>query len=84
MITFRVVKEACGWAIRVDERMTAPFWSRDLAISQANALAYAIRCHGACTEVVIEALGLAPEAPADRFRVSRSSRLAVLRRRWTG
>ncbi len=53
MITFRVVKEQHGWAIRMGEGMT-PFWSRDLAIRQANSLAAAIRCHGECAEVIVE------------------------------
>ena len=54
MITFKVVKEPHGWAIRMDDRMVTPFWSRDLAICEANRLALAIRCHGECTEVVVE------------------------------
>jgi hypothetical protein len=41
MITFNVVKEQHGWAIRMDERMITPFWSRDLAIREANCLARA-------------------------------------------
>ena len=55
MITFNVVKEKHGWAIRVGERMTTPFWSRDLAIREANCLAEAIRRHGERTEVIVEA-----------------------------
>jgi len=54
MITFSVVKEQHGWAIRMDERMMTPFWSRDVAIRQANCLAHAIRCHGECAEVTVE------------------------------
>lgn len=54
MITFHVVKEQHGWAIRMDKRMMTPFWSRDLAIREANCLANAIRCHGECAEVIIE------------------------------
>ena len=54
MITFKVVKEPHGWAIRMGERMTMPFWSRDLAVREANCLADAIRCHGECTEVMVE------------------------------
>jgi hypothetical protein len=52
MITFKVVKEQHGWAIRMGERMTMPFWSRDLAVREANSLADAIRCHG--EEVMVE------------------------------
>jgi hypothetical protein len=54
MITFKVVKEQHGWAIRMGEHMTMPFWSRDLAVREANSLADAIRCHGECTEVMVE------------------------------
>jgi hypothetical protein len=61
MITFNVVKEQHGWAIRMGERMTMPFWSRDLAVREANCLADAIRCHGECTEVIIE--GAEPNEP---------------------
>jgi hypothetical protein len=62
MITFYVVKEQHGWAIRIGERMTMPFWSRDLAVREANCLADAIRCHGECTEVMVE--GAEPNEPA--------------------
>jgi len=54
MITFNVVKEKHGWAIRLGEGMTTPFWSRDLAVREANSLAYSIGCHGQHTEVVVE------------------------------
>jgi hypothetical protein len=54
MITFHVVKEEHGWAIWMNDRMVTPFWSRDLAICEANRLAHAIRCHGEYTEVVVE------------------------------
>ena len=65
MITFNAVKEQHGWAIRMDKRMMTPFWSRDLAIREANCLARAIRCHGECAEVIVEdavpiRLGLRP------------------------
>ena len=54
MISFNVVKEQYGWAIRMGECMMTPFWSRELAIQEANCLADAIRCHGECAEVVVE------------------------------
>jgi hypothetical protein len=54
VITYNVVKEPYGWAIRMGDHMTTPFWSRDVAIRQANCLADAIRCHGEYVEVVIE------------------------------
>ena len=54
MITFNVVKETHGWAVRMDQRMTTPFWSRDSAIEEAHGLADAIRRHGECARVVVE------------------------------
>ena len=56
MITFSVVKEQHGWAVRSGTCMMTPFWSRDLAIREANCLADAIRRHGQHTEVVIECI----------------------------
>ena len=67
MITFNVVKERYGWAIRMNERMMTPFWSRDMAIRQANCLADAIRRHGECAEVIVE--GADPAGGLKRSRV---------------
>ena len=69
MITFSVVKERHGWAVRMGQRMTTPFWSRSLAIREANNLARAIRCHGECVEVIVddddvEGRSWSPVAPA--------------------
>ena len=84
MITFNVVKEQYGWAIRMDERMMTPFWSRDLAIREANCLAAAIRCHGEGADVIVE--GADPSEPLKKIKVSSSSRLgaAPAGGRWTG
>ena len=54
MITFTVVKEAHGWAVRTGTRMTMPFWTRDVAVREANCLADALRNHGECAEVIVE------------------------------
>jgi hypothetical protein len=54
MITFKVVKEQHGWAVRMGEQMSTPFWSRVLAIREADRMAAGIRLHGAATEVLIE------------------------------
>lgn len=71
MITFSVVKEQHGWAVRSGACMMTPFWSRDLAIREANCLADAIRRHGQLTEVVIECVeGIVPVAP-ERLRSTR-------------
>lgn len=54
MITFRVVRERHGWAIRTGEEMMTPFWSRELAIREADRMAAGLSRHGALTEVLIE------------------------------
>lgn len=54
VITFNVVKEQYGWAIRLGDRMSTLFWSRDAAVREANCLAQAIRAHGQRTQVVIQ------------------------------
>ncbi len=83
MITFNVVKENHGWAIRMGERMTTPFWSRDRAIQEARCLADAIRCHGECAEVVVE--GDDPNNPAKLIKGLSSSQLdPLLRGHWAG
>ena len=73
MITFSVVREQYGWAIRVGERMKTLFWSRDLAIREASCLADAIRCHGERTEVIVE--GADPNEAFKRKKGSSSARL---------
>jgi hypothetical protein len=70
MITFTVVKEQHGWAIRMGERMVMPFRSRDLAVREATCLADAIRCHGECTEVIVESAE--PNEPARGIKGSNS------------
>ena len=75
MITFDVVKEQHGWAIRMGERMKTLFWSRDLAIREANCLADAIRCHGECAEVIVE--GADPNELPKRIKESSSARQAI-------
>ena len=76
MIIFSVVRETHGWAVRMGQRMTTPFWSRDLAIQEAHGLADAIRSHGQSTRVVIE--GAAPDemrmTANDTRRVGRNAR----------
>ncbi len=54
MITFRVVRERHGWAVRTGEEMLTPFWSRELAIREADRMAAGLTRHGAPTEVLIE------------------------------
>jgi hypothetical protein len=72
MITFNVVKEPHGWAIRMDHRMTTPFRSRDMAVAAANSLADAIRHHGECTEVIVE--GVDASTPSGQIQDPNRSR----------
>ena len=54
MHTFRVVKEQHGWAVRLGEGMSTPFWTRALAVQEANCLCDGLRRHGQRAEVVVE------------------------------
>ena len=82
MITFNIVKEQHGWAIRMGERMRMPLWSKDTAVREANCLADAIRCHGQCTQVMVE--GAEPNEPARRITGPDRVRLAATLRRPRG
>jgi hypothetical protein len=78
VLTFSVVKEQHGWSVRMGERMTTPFWSRDLAIREANCLADAIRRHGECAEVIVE--GADPDEAPRTIKGASASRLNALMR----
>ena len=81
MVTFAVVKQKYGWAVRAGECMSTPFWSRDLAIREAKGLAESIGRHGECTEVIVE--GADREDSSSTTLGSSTSRLnALLERRW--
>ncbi|MFZ5720148.1 MAG: hypothetical protein ACOY5Y_11875 [Pseudomonadota bacterium] len=54
MHVFKVVKEPYGWAVRMDEAMSTPFWSRELAVQEANCLCDELRSHGVLAEVIVE------------------------------
>lgn len=62
MITFAVVKEHYGWSVRMGEQMTTPFWSRLLAIREAERMAAKIRRHGAATQIVVQETALSEMA----------------------
>lgn len=83
MIIFNVVKETHGWAVRMGERMTTPFWSRELAIQEAHVLADAIRRHGEGAEVVVQ--GPAPDEAQTTAVIARwTGRNAGSPGRWAG
>ncbi len=75
MHTFKVVRESCGWSVRLGDGMTTPFWGRDLAIREANSLCDALRSHGQAAEVLIEGMNPAdPAGVADGFAISGMAR----------
>jgi hypothetical protein len=81
MITFNVVKEQHGWAVRTGKAMTTPFWSREHAVREANCLADAIRFHGAVAEVVVD--GSDPnEMPKKLAGASSAERRSFSPSRW--
>jgi hypothetical protein len=54
-ISFRVVKEPYGWAVRMGQgMMMTPFRSRILALRHANGVAEALRQRGEAAEVVLD------------------------------
>lgn len=75
MITFKVVKERYGWAILMGECMKTLFWSKGLAIREANCLADAIRCHGECAEVIVEDAKRTENSNHQGIEISRPSAL---------
>jgi hypothetical protein len=81
MITFNVVRDRYGWAIRIGEGMTTPFRLKHLAVYEATCLADAIRRHGECAEVIVESTD--PSAPPQPKRIGAnpSARLDALQRK---
>jgi hypothetical protein len=75
MITFKVIKERFGWALRTGEGMTSHFRLKSVAEREANRLAAAIRQHGVHAEVIIDAGDLfeAPNELAVAGRIDPSS-----------
>lgn len=63
-ISFRVVKEPYGWAVRLGDGMMTPFRSQSLAVQHARGIADALRRRGEFAEVVVEevcTVSLAPQ-----------------------
>lgn len=53
-VSFRVVKEPYGWAVRMGEGMMTPFRSRASALEHATGCAANLREHGQPAEVILE------------------------------
>lgn len=68
MISFRVVKEPYGWAVRMGQGMMTPFRSRTMAIKHANGFAEALRRHGEAAEVVLDENWPMQPQPCERDR----------------
>lgn len=69
-ISFRVVKEPYGWAVRLGEGMMTPFRSQMHAIEHAYGIAEALRRRGERAEVVIEPCADRPHGALARRRGS--------------
>ena len=65
-ISFRVVKEPYGWAVRMGEGMMTPFCSRVRAIQHATSVVEALRRGGECAEVVVEETWATESVPERR------------------
>lgn len=50
-ITFEVVKEAYGWAVRRDHQMMTPCWCKAVAVDQAQRMVDVLRQHGERAEM---------------------------------
>jgi len=68
MISFRVVKEPYGWAVRMGHGMMTPFPSRASAIEHVNGVAEALRRRGEPVEVVLEEPTFGDPAAPRRWR----------------
>jgi len=75
IISFRVVKEPYGWAVRLGEGMMTPFRSQALALQHASVIAEALRRRGEFAEVVVEDF-----ASPDSDSVASASRGWIYRR----
>lgn len=72
-ISFRVVKEPYGWAVRLGDGMMTPFRSQVLALQHAHGIADALRRRGEFAEVVVEEVCLSDLGPQfSRWRAPRS------------
>lgn len=80
MYVFKVVKEPYGWAVHMEGAMSTPFWSRELAVREANCLRDELRSHGVLAEVIIEG-GDAADMVTARGRMAASIPNARLRSR---
>lgn len=64
MLSFKVVKENYGWAVRLGDGMSTPFWTRSGAVREAYRLCEGMRSHGVAAEVILDDESEAVEAPA--------------------
>lgn len=72
MFTFKVVKEAHGWAVR-SHGMSMPFWKRSMAVREAKRVCAALRDHGQSVVLIIQDAETAeatanPAAHGDSYR----------------
>ena len=53
MITFEIVKEPYGWAVRRDDCMMMPAWCEAVAVEEAQRMVSALRRHGQQAQLTI-------------------------------
>lgn len=54
MITFEIVKEPYGWAVRRDSRMMMPAWCQAVAVEEAQRMVSVLRRHGQLAQLKFE------------------------------
>lgn len=53
MITFEIVKEPYGWAVRRDDCMMMPAWCKAVAVEEAQRMVSALHRHGQQAQLTI-------------------------------
>ena len=53
MITFEIVKEPYGWAVRRDDCMMMPAWCEAVAVEEAQRMVSALHRHGQQAQLTI-------------------------------
>jgi hypothetical protein len=74
---FLVVKEQNGWTVRLGRAVSAPFWTKALAIREAERLCASLRSDGVAAEVVV-----APEVEAFDEQTKGRRGTGSVRRAW--
>lgn len=79
MQTFKIVRKQSGWAIEIGFAATIVCSSRTAALAQAEAMAEALRRHGALVSIVVEP-SVAPANDSEPTHFAPSVKAAVAAR----